>query len=375
MEPHGTRVMFLSLIYLGSSIFGEVASNPRASMASEYPLLVSGHFRAFETGYGFVNRHGDWVIRPIYSEAGRFSEGFARVRLERDDNYGLIGRDGKWTLLSDAFSIEGDVHDGLARATIGDGRDRRTGFVDLKGAWVIPPNYEILRDFREGLALAKIPTGKWGAIDRNGAARVPFNYDYLEGPADGAILFVVRREKKIGYLNKAGDVIVTPSLDDGKMFADGVAAAKQGGKWGLIDKAGRWLVSARFIAIGSDAGQDGFPGGLIPVGEKVNDETRFGYIDKSGSWVLGPRFVDAGPFISGFAKVATMSDRGKRWGCIDRSGRVIVNPAYSVITVVRCENGPVFWAHDEPWPAGHNYYLGADGHVLWSEKASHETLK
>jgi hypothetical protein len=81
--------------------------------------------------WGYIDKQGEIVIPIQYDDAGFFSEGLARVRVN-----------GKY------------------------------GFIDTKGNMVIPAVYDEAYGFSEGLAQVKI-NGKWRYIDKR-------NMQYLE---------------------------------------------------------------------------------------------------------------------------------------------------------------------------------------------------
>jgi len=61
-----------------------------------------------------------------------------------------------------------------------------------------------------------------------------------------------------------------------------------------------------------------FSDGLSPVGMAG----RFGYIDKSGKFAINPQFDHGGSFRAGIAPVWV----GNRQGYIDKSGKFVWNP-------------------------------------------------
>ncbi|HEY9277629.1 MAG TPA: WG repeat-containing protein [Methylotenera sp.] len=67
------------------------------------------------------------------------------------------------------------------------------------------PRYRDVRSYSEGLAPVKMNNGKWGYVDSRQRLVIPAIYE------------------------------------DAKEFMDGKAAVKQRGKWGFINKQGRWL--------------------------------------------------------------------------------------------------------------------------------------
>ena len=46
--------------------------------------------------WGYVDRSGEWVIEPQFSNAYDFQDGIARVYEASDGSYGYIDSNGKW---------------------------------------------------------------------------------------------------------------------------------------------------------------------------------------------------------------------------------------------------------------------------------------
>lgn len=79
----------------------------------------------------------------------------------------------------------------------------QSGFVDDKGVWVIPPVYDCVWDFSEGLAM-------------------------------------VKKDWKCGYIDDEGNIVIPLKYYRACPFNDGIAKVmpKIGGNWIFIDKAG-----------------------------------------------------------------------------------------------------------------------------------------
>jgi len=97
--------------------------------------------------YGFIYPTGDIAIAPQFAHANDFDpQGMAVVQV--DINYGIITKIGATP---------------AAKSTGG-----QFGVIDRTGRFVIPPRFDALDDFTEGLAVAQV-NGKVGFIDRSGA--------------------------------------------------------------------------------------------------------------------------------------------------------------------------------------------------------------
>ena len=92
------------------------------------------------------------------------------------------------------------------------------------------------------------------------------------------------------------------------------------GKWGYVDKAGKFFVKPQF-----DAAWE-FSEGLAPV--QLGD--KFGFIDQAGNLVIKPQFEAIFKFDDGLAAVKI----GGKWGFIDQTGKFLINPQFDGLNFV-----------------------------------------
>ena len=91
-------------------------------------------------------------------------------------------------------------------------------------------------------------------------------------------LFRVRQDGKIGFINRAGKVVIRTDATVGANFSEGLARVQLNKKWGYVDEGGKLTIQPQF-----DDAFD-FTGGLALV--KVGD--KYGYIDKAGKYIWRP---------------------------------------------------------------------------------------
>jgi hypothetical protein len=118
---------------------------------------------------------------------------------------------------------------------------------------------------------------------------------------------------RCGYIDENGKVIVRPRFSDGLEFVDGIAAVQRRGKWGFIDRAGKFVIPAKydnaysFTADGLALVEQGRKTIRVPATPTVDRiETPrglFGYIDTSGRTIIPVRFAGAWGFSDGLAPV------------------------------------------------------------------------
>jgi hypothetical protein len=95
--------------------------------------------------------------------------------------------------------------------------------------------------------------GKAGFIDRSGALVGATAYDATDEPSEGlARVFNLDPTKKdlvnrlvkkcVRFVDDEGKLAIAMTFDDARGFHGGLAAARQGKKWGYIDRTGRWVI-------------------------------------------------------------------------------------------------------------------------------------
>ena len=82
------------------------------------------------------------------------------------------------------------------------------GFINEQAQIVIPPQYDSVQAFNEGLA-AVMQNDQWGYIDTIGKQVIPCKYDYVSHFNRGLAPFGINhRTLKIeGYINRQGKII------------------------------------------------------------------------------------------------------------------------------------------------------------------------
>jgi len=154
--------------------------------------------------WGFIDKRGEYVVKPRYGAVGFFSGGLAPVMRLRE----IDGAEEAW---------------------------EQWGFVDTRGRLRIDPRFEEAKQFAYGLAPVK-KDGKWGFIDKSGKVAVAFRFDAARRFFGG--LAAVQLDGKWGFIDKAGRVAIKPVYGDVRNFSEGFAAAKRGRFWGYINTKG-----------------------------------------------------------------------------------------------------------------------------------------
>ena len=130
------------------------------------------------------------------------------------------------------------VNDGL-RVYQGNGK---FGFRDMRGRLVIPNRYDSAKAFHDQMAAFKL-LGRWGYLDTQDKMIIHPTYDYAGDFIDGYA--IVSRNKKIGLINKSGDVVLSLNYD-GIERIESFLKLKTNKKSGLATLSGKLLMEPHF---------------------------------------------------------------------------------------------------------------------------------
>ena len=119
--------------------------------------------------WGYINNKGEEVIQLKFKEAHPFYKGMARVGT--DTVSAFIDTNGQ-IVVSTPYYILSDFHEGLAQVAVIDGNgyiETKIGYMDLTGEIVIPLEFRGATDFYNGTASVWYPRDSyWVKIDKKG---------------------------------------------------------------------------------------------------------------------------------------------------------------------------------------------------------------
>ncbi len=310
-----------------------------------------------EKTWGYINLDGEMVIAPKYKKCYEFAEnGLAPIYESK--KFSFISTKGEEIKTEiDGFKmIEGFIgigglqgyHDGLVAVM----KNKKWGYLNSEGKIVIDLKYDKVSIFNDGYAVAqigdifyvlnkageetKIQGEDFVAIKRFSEGLAPFtNSDKKSGfintegkvviPAhflttgyfvDG-LAWAKTTLKRVGYIDKKGEWVIDPQFDAGKNFdpVSGLARTKTEGVWAYVNKIGKTM------NMGDTETWGDFSEGLA----KGKKEGKTGYYDKNGSWAIAPEYEGGRNFKNGFAAVK----KGDKWGFINKSGEWVIEAKYA----------------------------------------------
>jgi hypothetical protein len=327
---------------------------------------------------GFINGLGEVVVAPRFSSVGTFFEGLVWVKGElqggsvdssaRSEESGFIDITGNFVIGPGPppgfrfpeylnFYSYGDFYEGRARFWVGDATGFG-GYIDRSGKLVIPAEYASLGDFSDGLAWVSLPRSDGssfgskftGFIDLDGNFVIPPDRQFVGGRFScgrAAVSFQqVDHTWSTALMDRSGEIIIACGVYDSiSTFEDGVARVVKDGKVGCIDPSGRVIVPVEFDhlwmfgkgeprTVGSKDGMSFFidtQGHYVPIPGigpevemlglregRVRVETggKQGFLDDDGNLVIPIVFDSASDFRSGLA----FAEQGVWKGYINRQG-------------------------------------------------------
>jgi hypothetical protein len=277
---------------------------------------VAGH--SWRTGqpfyaWGIIDRSGRIVVEPRFACISSFEDGAALVLCKEPDGWST---EGLWRAIDIHGRFVSDGVEGMVTGlswTSGPWPIRigeRFGYITSTGELLIDPQYEWCEPFFEEKALV-MNGGRSGFIDRSGRVQIPLNlpdggHEVRSAPPHafsfcGGMARICERingDKRYGYVNAEGQIVISPSLHDNWLFGDNRGPASFDGK-------------------------------------------KFGFVDHEGSMVIAPRFLWAWEFSCDRAPVqlsqSILKENGKRsrvlrWGAVNPQGELAIECKYQSLS-------------------------------------------
>ena len=194
-------------------------------------------------------------------------------------------------------------------------QDGYWGLANSQGELKLPCDYRFCSTYYNGEAIVR-KGNVWQGVDLNGNRVALYKGDTVKEITNF-------NENRLGVHRADGWVLATGQLNTGstvleelRAYSDGGAAAKQNGKWGVVDHTGKeWLLEPAYDEIICDELGRCWTDGAVFVkqGEQV-------LLLVDGAQV-GESYEDAQPFTNSWAAVK----RDGKWGFIDREGTVQID--------------------------------------------------
>ncbi len=192
------------------------------------------------TGYGLLNRDGDYVLQPVIDHM---------VHLEEDYFY---AHDGNQYMLIRAREVKADInYTSYHKITLEDdimleyihGKLRRV--MNNSGILLDQTGMEKVVSVGEKHTNIHLKDKKIGLLGPNGWEIKPIpNVDKILPGNEGLYGAII--DGKYGFLDKGGNWIVEPAFEDVRKFYEGIAAVKNNGRWFFVKSDGKLIGTGDF---------------------------------------------------------------------------------------------------------------------------------
>jgi hypothetical protein len=279
--------------------------------------LINGLGRIIKDGKtGYLGVSGKIMIPAVYEEGENFAEGFAFVK--KDGQYFYINTLGVNTFKknfpfpalpktegqSDAVKKmftqqlalmrqESSFQEG--RAKFYDTVNKKVGFIDTKGATVIPDKYIFATRFSEGIAIVKESMQEPAkAIDKTGKQLFSLDADVLPvGEFKNGFIKVMKRTttaSKYNYIDIKGKLLTGTYLyDDIKLGENGYFIFTMGSKMGAISKDGTRYFGPSVNYLGSSVLKGIF---YFANRDSKGNIAGYGLMDSTGNMLTGQYYFE-----------------------------------------------------------------------------------
>src|SRR6218665_591042 len=80
--------------------------------------------------------------------------------------------------------------------------------------------------------------------------QILFSVSRTQSNSDEILLAPVKIDRKCGYIDQTGKIVIKPQFDGAGRFQEGLAPVKLGSPWGYIDKNGKMVINPQFDGAG-----------------------------------------------------------------------------------------------------------------------------
>lgn len=321
-------------IYIRAEPLLEEAITYRTSLTLTAEELLKEVYRGLAHQSGYTSKYTDLLERQmaradtgpeIYREAadyylssGQPQEAFAALR----NGIAVTGDAALQTYYEEKrYMVKENraMYEAVSMAsgnTIAVREDGKWGIANTNGELVIPCVYDGIGTFENGCVVT-IQEGVIATVDANNNRLAVYHgaANEIGGQGEGVVALQTPQGWMLTNteLNELDD-----RLEQVGTFSNGLAAACQDGKWGVINKSLEWVVSPDYESVAMDALGRCYMQGVLFV-EKSDGF----YLHNTEQELAGP-YEAAQPFLDGLAAVCIDG----KWGFLDTKGTVQIPCTY-----------------------------------------------
>jgi hypothetical protein len=169
-------------------------------------------------------------------------------------------------------------------------------------------------------------SSKIGLIDLRGNILFEPQFNQIQ-ISDGSAK--VESDDRYGYVDLKGNFLIKPKFLEAWPEINDVAPVKEDSLWGIVKMSDEYLIEPTFLDLSE------FSDGIAYF--RKHKQGNYGYINTKGH-VLIDSLSGAGTFQYGFGPI----NKNYKWGIIDSTGKVIVEPQYDESINIMKRDGEIW---------------------------------
>lgn len=257
-------------------IYGQAGPYYIAAISDTTAALETNALRYASRCYGLMTIQNEWVLEPTFYEFSILSNGYCVLYDGLSNPYCiLISPDGNYVQMDETIEINVSnggcissldtedpwlatkpqnvipppmIHQGNVQSWSGQA-DTSTDYIDKTGQIVLSVPYQNGKHFSEDLSAVK--SGKrYGYIDRTGEMVIDADFTQADNFSEGLAAVMLNGSDTCSVINTSGEVVFDTSYVAVGIFHHQFSIVEnKNGKYGVIDAAGKTVLSATYDAV------------------------------------------------------------------------------------------------------------------------------
>lgn len=299
--------------------------------------------------FGLVNCNGEIVLPFIYDNMESLGEDRYLVYLEGKS---ILIAGGENILNYHTFLSVNEFSEGLAFAR----KDEKTFvYIDLQGKEVFKLNAEWGYEFHDGMA-AVLKDKKWGYVDKTGKLVIDYQFDRAWHFENGAAPVAIGQNSNTDewrLIDRSGKYISDKVYDDIERFKGGLARTFVNGQgYGMIDTKGKELFTPHYSFSGHGSTEDWYINGTL-IRTTIGKENSLELIDRKGNQLLSLSAYVAANYLNNPKKPNTflpfiqVYKKGESQNLLSMTGHEILKHDYQRLQIYSVSTA--IGLHNEKW--------------------------
>ncbi len=312
--------------------------------------------------YGLLDESGNFILPCEFDNLEKW--GITQlVKVSKDGKDGVYDLSGKEIIKPEFYYIDTPRTEGLP-VGISVEQWKKEGVVTTDGRFIVKPDeFKSCRvDENGGVIVVENKDGKAGLLGLDGSEITPCVFDRINAFEDNGTVRAMNGGK-YGLLNNKGQWVIPAEYDSIENMSEGLIGAKKDGKWGFINDKNEWVIAPAYdqiyrdfkngyaivlnndksILINRDGKELTKPVANLDVYEPVEGMIKFrvgrklGYLDTEGNIAIKPAFEEAENFENGCALVSMKVDKQPMWTFVTKDGvahETFENRVYNLGTLI-----------------------------------------